>query len=308
MSKWNSVMLRTLSNEIVTLGERVVSATAIVFGQGHDFSQWSGSAWLYSDIHLVTNFHVIDGLEDPIHLRMPAHPKIKVSVVASDSYTDLAVVALPEPVASPLELCRTTPSLGELCFAFGSPLGEYPESMTMGIVSGLHRQITSPGGRVIDDVIQTDAAINHGNSGGPLVDVDGCVIGVNSQGLENAASMGFAVPASTVADIVPELLEHGSVLRASLGLSVATRVVDSDHGREERVVVSAVKDNSAGPFQSGDVLLRIGQKDVRRQGDLFRLLRRDLIGNEVSVEVWRDGKSKIIECRPSKLIGDTASK
>ena len=301
MSDAQGGLLHSLSRELEELAERIVPSTAIVTGQLRDFSEASGSGWLYDRVHLVTNFHVVDGLEEPVHVRMPGHPHIEVTVVGMDSLTDLAVLALPEPTAEPLAVRDREPSLGELCFAFGSPLGQYPESMTLGIVSGLHRRIDSPGGRTIEDVVQTDAAINHGNSGGPLVDVGGYVIGVNDAGIDDADNIGFAIPAATVNDIVPELLKHSSIVRASLGLSVATRVVEFKDRQEERPVVTTVRSSTTGPFKPGDVLLRIGDRDVHRRGDLFRILRRDLIDQDVPVEVWRDGQPAILECRPRKM-------
>ncbi len=253
----NASLLQGLSDEIVALAQRTVPSTAIVTGQTKDFDGASGSAWLFDPEHLVTNRHVIDGLVEPVWVRFPDCRETLAEVVGSDPLTDLAVLRVPAQRAAPLPLRRAPARLGELCFALGSPLGRFPESMSFGIVSGLKRSLPTDHGRAIYDIIQTDCAINPGNSGGPLVGVDGAVLGVNTAIASNAEGIGFAVPAETVNDIVPELLQHGVVLRASLGVSVASRRVDADDAAE-RLVVTAVRSNSAGPFESGDVLVKIG--------------------------------------------------
>ncbi len=173
---------------------------------------------------------------------------------------------------TPLTVSGEPARLGELCFAFGSPLGEFPESISIGIVSGLKRSLPTADRRAIFDVIQTDCAINPGNSGGPLVYVDGQVIGVNTAGIDEADGIGFAVPAETV-NIVGELLSHGAIERASLGVGVALR-----HAAEvpdgKGLVVTSLRDDVAGPLERGDVILSVEDRDVRNQNDLLRALRR----------------------------------
>lgn len=304
MSERANNLLERLSAEIANLGAQVVPSTAIVTGQLKDFSDASGSAWLFDRLHLVTNFHVVDGLEMPIQVRMPGHPEITVSLTATDPLTDLAVLKLPEPVAEKLELREDPARLGELCFAFGSPLGEFPESMTMGVISGVNRRIMSPGGRMIEGVLQTDAAISNGNSGGPLVDASGFVLGMNSQGRDDGQNIGFAVPADTILYVVSELLEHHEVVRPSLGLSVASTFVIVNGQLQERLKVVAVRENATGTFQPDDVLLSIGGHDVRTRADLLRILRRDMVDTVTQVEVLRAEVVTSLNCRPARLADD----
>jgi S1-C subfamily serine protease len=301
MSDGTEGLLERLSSEIADLGARVVPATAIVTGQLKDFSDASGSGWLFNTSHLVTNFHVVDGLTVPIRIRMPEHPEIEVRLAGSDPLTDLAVLELPGPVTEGLRLRAEPARLGELCFAFGSPLGEYPESMTMGVITGLRRRLMSPGGRMIEDVLQTDAAITHGNSGGPLTDASGLVLGVNSAVDVRTSNIGFAVPATVVADVVTELLEHHEVARPSLGLSVVPAIINTNGRQQEGLRVLAVRADSAGSFQPGDVLLNIGGHEVHTRGDLLRVLRRDLINKVVQVQVLRGDTATTIDCHPLKL-------
>lgn len=293
-------LLSTLSEEIAALAEAVVQSTAIVTGQNRDFAEFSGSAWLYDPRHLVTNHHVVDGLVEPVWVRFPDSLETRAKVIGSDPLTDLAVLEVDAQSAPPFVIRQQSARLGELCFALGSPLGQYPESMSFGIVSGLKRSLPTTVGRDIYDVIQTDCAINPGNSGGPLISVDGFVLGVNTAGITGAEGIGFAVPADTVADIIPELLAHGAIERASLGVSVAPRRVGGAEG-SDRLVVTAVRNSASGPFERGDVLSSVGPHEVHSRRDLFRVLRRDMVERKVPVSVWRAGQQVTFECRPSRM-------
>jgi S1-C subfamily serine protease len=292
-------LLAALNDEISGLASDVVPSTAIVTGQTKDFGAASGSAWLSDPEHLVTNHHVVDGIVAPIWVRFPACRETEAELVGSDPLTDLAVLRVSTQTAMPLQLRQHPPRLGELCFAFGSPLGEFPESVSFGIVSGLKRSLPSPGGRAIYDVIQTDCAINPGNSGGPLVGIDQRVLGVNTAVISGAEGIGFAVPADVVADIIPELITHGAIERASLGVSVAPRPVADDGG--DRLVITAVRANAAGPFQQGDILFQVGQHKIGSREDLLRALRREMVEQSVPVAVLRGNREVSFECRPSRL-------
>ena len=292
-------LLQGLSDELIALASWVVPSTVIVTGQTKDFDQASGSAWLYDEGHLVTNHHVVEHLE-VVFVRFPGLRQERAELVGADPLTDLAVLRVVGVGGRPLRMRELPARLGELCFAFGSPLGQYPESMSAGIVSGLRRRLHRPG-RGIEDVLQIDAAINPGNSGGPLVDASGQVIGVNTAGHDNADNIGFAVPAATVALVAPELIEHGSVERASLGVSVVTRTVERDGQREQRLAVSNLRAECSGPFQVDDHILRVAGREVGSRGDLFAALRRELIEQDTEVEVWRDGRVTVVRCQPGRL-------
>ncbi|ORB28016.1 peptidase S1 and S6 chymotrypsin/Hap [Catenulispora acidiphila DSM] [Mycolicibacterium parafortuitum] len=300
MSNTSRRLLRQFSDEIIELAERVVLSTAIVKGQTQDFEEGGGSAFLYDAEHLVTNHHVVQDLVEPIHVQLPTAHQTEARVVGRDPLTDLAVLRVDPQSAEPLMISPLRARLGELCFAFGSPLGEFPESISIDIVSGLKRSLPTGDKQAIFDVIQTDAAINPGNSGGPLVNVDGQVIGVNTAAIPEADGIGFAVPADTVAEVVHELITYGAVERASLGVSVARRVVDRAPGGHA-LVVTSVRSNSAGPFEPGDVIVAVGDRDIRSQNDLLRALRRDVANRKVTVVVLRDDHEVSIECRPRSV-------
>ena len=218
-------------------------------------------------------------------------------VIATDPLTDLAVLRVDPQTVAPLQVSTAGAKLGELCFAFGCPLGEFPESISIGIVSGLERSLPAGDKRAIFDVIQTDAAINPGNSGGPLVNTEGLVIGVNTAGIEGADGISFAVPAETVAEVVHELITYLAVERASLGVSVAKRSVEGSPDGHA-LVITALRENTAGPFEIGDAILAVGDREIHTQNDLLRALRRDIANRKAIVLVLRDGAEVAVECRP----------
>ncbi len=194
-------------------------------GSGQAQAQGSGFV-LDTEGHVVTNQHVVDGASD-ISVRFWDGSTYSAKIVGTDASTDLAVLTVDTPEAKlhPLTLGSSSSlAVGDGVIAVGSPFG-LEGTVTSGIVSALHRQIESPNGFSIDDAIQTDAAINHGNSGGPLLDSLGRVVGVNSQ-IESESGgndgVGFAVPSDTIEPIVAQLVAGGSVSHAYLGVGVAT--------------------------------------------------------------------------------------
>lgn len=283
-SKHDPNPLHAYRDALLALAARVVPATGRVEVVTTSLSQSSGSAWLFDDHHWVTNHHVIAHSGKNVQITT-AGRTIDATVLGSDEGTDLAVLRSDRVNVTPLSVRKSQVSLGEPCYAFGAPLGTFPDSMTSGIVSGLERRLANRLGTSIEDVLQTDAAINPGNSGGPLVDVDAKVIGVNTAIRADADNMGFAVPAATVISIVPELIEHGYVARATLGASVEAR--PSGRGPKEELMVLEVRDPSS-LLRRGDVLVSIDGKSVERRADLFNILRRTLIGRTTTVEVRRD--------------------
>ena len=197
---------------------------------------------------MITNQHVVDGAQS-VEVTFWNGKTYDATVVGSDPSTDIAVldVDAPASVFEPLELGDSSQlEVGDGVIAIGSPFG-LEQTVTTGIVSALHRQITAPNDFAIDDAIQTDAAINHGNSGGPLLDLDGKVVGVNSQ-IESESGgndgVGFAVSSNTVAKIAAALIADGSVEHAYLG--VATDSSTSPVGAEITTVRSGTAAADAG--------------------------------------------------------------
>lgn len=279
--------LRAMRAALLELASSVMPSTSRVEVISTGLDQGSGSAWLIDHDHWVTNQHVVDGAGQRVHLTQQGKT-FEADVVGVDDATDLAVLRTNGASGTaPLRLREEAAQLGEPCFTFGTPLGTYPDSMSMGIISGLHRRLAKPGGIMIEDVLQTDAAINPGNSGGPLVDVEGTVLGVSTAVAVGGENIGFAVPAATVQWVVEELLVFGAVARSSLGASVEAK--PAGRGALEYLTVVAIR-NHDSLLRNGDVLVSINGSLINRRADLFNVLRRDLIEREAPVVVCRESK------------------
>jgi len=290
--------LDALSDQLADLVEQVLPSVATLRGLDTALNEWSGSGFIVDDQgHLITNHHVVDGMGETMTVSLHGGTTVKANVIGSDPVTDLAVLSLDTSLLPALGIRTSPPRLGELCIAIGSPLGQFAESISLGVVSGLDRSIpTQQGSWPMEHMIQTDAAVNHGNSGGPLLDVRGFVIGVNDCGREDGQNISFAIPAETVSAVAAELIEHGSVMRSGLGVVISNRSMPIDGPEGHRLTVSEVK--VATPLKAGDLLLDIAGRDVRDRGDLFRALNRDLVGKPTSITVVRDGTPVTVEVVP----------
>ena len=202
--------------------EITVTASGGGFGPGGGQQTSQGSGFVYDrQGHVITNEHVVDGAES-VSVRFSNGSTYEATVVGTDPSSDLAVLKVDAPASllRPLVLADSSAvDVGDDVVAIGSPFG-LEGTITSGIVSALHRQMTSPNGFAIDDSIQTDAAINHGNSGGPLLDLRGRVIGVNAQIESDSGGsdgVGFAIPSNTVRSVVSQLIAGGEVRYAYLG-------------------------------------------------------------------------------------------
>jgi len=256
--------------------------------------QGLGSGWIFDDQgHIVTNQHVVDGAEKVTVVsedgtEVPAH------VVGADASTDVAVIQLDSvpDSAKPLELGSTSSlQLGDPVVAIGSPLG-LQGTVTAGIVSGLHRDIQAPDGFTIDGAVQTDAALNHGNSGGPLLDLNDRVVGMNAQiASETGANtgIGYAIPVETVRSIAEQLISSGKVSHAYLGV----RVEDGDGGARIAEVVAGGPAADAG-LQQGDVVTEVDGKAVTSGDDLRLAVEAHQPGDSLDLTVKRDGETKTI--------------
>lgn len=228
--------------------------------------------------HIVTNYHVIAGARD-IQVGFSNQTSVRARLVGSDPSTDLAVlkVDVGSRALTPLPLGDSDQvRVGDQVVAIGNPFG-YERSVTAGIVSALQRQITAPNQYAIDHVIQTDAPINKGNSGGPLINARGEVIGVNSQietgdtGAEGNVGIGFAIPSNTVKTVVAQIIKHGKVEHAYLG--IRAQAITPDLARVFRlpvqrgVLVERVEPGSAAA-QAG---LRGGSTEVTLAGESYTL-------------------------------------
>ncbi len=298
--------LQALSEELVALVAAVVPCVIGLSGENDDFSSSGSGFFIDNKGHAVTNQHVVEDLAGPLDAVLHGGIRTKATILGADEICDLAVVHV-EAAPDYFLVIRDEPAgLGELCVAVGSPFGAYPESVSMGVVSGIARTIRQgDGSRPIDQAIQTDAAVNPGNSGGPLVDVTGRVIGVNQSIDARGQSIGFAVPADVLRWISGELIANGTVVRATLGVTVVKQSVTVDGASRVGLNVLKVADGAgdAGGLAVNDVIVQVGGAPVDEPGDLYRVLTKEAIGKKLALQVVRDGKLEPITVVPTKLGG-----
>jgi putative serine protease PepD len=262
-----------------------------------------GSGFVYDmDGHVITNQHVVDGATS-VRVTFWNGKTYTARVVGTDPSTDLAVLDVDAPSSALLPLTLGDSSkvqVGDNVVAIGAPFG-LAETVTAGIVSALHRQMTSPNNFSIDDSIQTDAAINHGNSGGPLLDAQGRVIGVNAQIESDSGGndgVGFAIPSNTVKSIASQLISNGKAQHAYLGVELG------DSGTTPRIV--SVRSNTPAAkagLRVGDLITALSGTQISSSDDLRAAINSRKPGDRVSVTFTRNGKkhtvSLTLASRPS---------
>jgi S1-C subfamily serine protease len=271
-----------------------------------------GSGVVYSgDGTVVTNDHVVAGA-DEVQVAFVDGERVDAEVEATDPRSDLAVLRVERDGLPAAPFARELPAVGELAVAMGNPLG-FENSVTAGIISGLHRAIPGSAARTpaLVDLVQTDAPISPGNSGGALLDARGQVVGINvayiPPGETGAVSIGFAIPSPTVVDVVEQLLTEGEVRYPFLGVTpqaITPQIADRlDLGTDEGVIVQSVV--GGGPaddagIDSGDVIVRLGEQPVRTVEDFLVELRDYEPDDELAVEVVRDGDRRSFDVRLSE--------
>ena len=262
----------------------------------------TGSGFVLSpDGLIVTNAHVVSGAGD-IRLADSEGRTTDAQLIGVDPDTDVALIRanaardLPTATLGDSKAVRR----GQLVVAIGNPLG-FESTVTAGVVSALGRSIRATTGRMIEDVIQTDAALNPGNSGGPLVSSRGEVIGVNTAIIPHAQGICFAVASNTARFVVSELVRHGRVRRAFIGVSAETAPIPRRHalaaGLAQRSGAMLGSLTPEGPALAGgllrqDLVVALDGRPVTGVDDLIRLLDADRIGRDVTIDVLRLGRPR----------------
>jgi S1-C subfamily serine protease len=273
--------------------------------------------------HIVTNFHVIEGA-DEVEVSFSNGEEMSADVVGSDPSTDIAVlkVSADSRALRVLTLGNSDElEVGDEVVAIGNPLG-YERTMTAGIVSALGRVIESPDQFAIDEVIQTDAPINSGNSGGPLLNAEGEVVGVNTQIASLTGGnigIGFAVPINTVKDVTAQLIDKGHVEHAYLGveaLEIDEEIQDTFNLEVDRgLLIATVREGSAaekaglrgGTRQEvvegttwtlgGDIIVKADGREVRTVDELRDLIEEKNPGDQLELEIRRDGETRTVNVK-----------
>jgi putative serine protease PepD len=289
---------------------------------GNQEAQAQGSGFVIdSDGHIVTNDHVVENA-DSVSVRFWNGNTYDASVVGTDPSTDLAVIKVdaPSSILHPVSLGDSSSvQVGDPVVAIGSPFG-LEETVTSGIVSALHRQIEALNQFTINDTIQTDAAINHGNSGGPLFNAAGQVIGVNSQiaGQTGAnVGIGFSIPSDTVRSIADTLISNGKVEHAYLGVSVQEIPATVAHDLNLTEGVETTQVRSGTPAQQaglkgatgkkmvqgtqyatgGDVITAIGGQKVKTSEGVQLAIDAHHPGDTIEITYWRKGETKTVSVK-----------
>lgn len=278
-----------------------------IFGPGA-----SGSGWVYdTEGHIVTNAHVI-GAAESAQIEFANGRTATARLVEADAFTDIAVLKV-DPGVGVIPVKRDSSrrvALGDRVYAFGSPFN-FKFSMSEGIVSGLGRNPrTGSTGNAFTNYIQTDAAVNPGNSGGPLVNVYGELVGMNvaiatgsrqsSNNQGQSAGISFAIPLGVVESVVGQIVDQGEVRRGFLGITSArgrgqsTDVLDREGEFVGRgILVASVEDGLAADragIEPGDIITRIGENEIREWHHLSSVISTARPGARIDVELWRDGE------------------
>jgi S1-C subfamily serine protease len=282
------------------VAELVARAAPAVVGVEHRRGQGSGVV-LAQDGYLLTNAHVARG-GGALRVRLSGSRVVRGEVVGADERTDLAVLRVEAGDLEVLALSERRLSVGEMVLAIGNPLG-FERSVTLGVVSALHRNLPTPQGGMLEGLVQTDASINPGNSGGPLLDARGEVVGVTTAMLPWARGIGFAIPAHTASWVASVLIREGEVRRPFLGIAARGEdlepAVAAEAGHRRGVRVLEIVDGSpaqAAGLAKDDLLLAANGRPVETLDDLQRVL--VLAPDaEIALEVLRVGGRKRVAIR-----------
>ena len=260
------------------------------------------------DGFVLTNSHVVKGA-DRIDVRFQDGRSLPARVVGTDPHSDLAVLRVPDTGLPSAQLADSSQlQVGQLVIAIGNPLG-FQATVTAGVISALGRTLRSETGRLIESVIQTDAALNPGNSGGPLVDFRGHVVGINTAIIAGSQGICFAIPVNTARWVVSQLISTGAVRRAYLGVvlqmaGMERRVADRLGIEASAALVTDVQADSAAAkadLRTGDLIVKASGQSVVSPDDLQIVLGRHPLGTPLVMEVVRRNERVTIEAMPTEL-------
>ena len=299
-----SALLDAYSQAVINVVERVSpSVVNVRRGRG------GGSGVIVAqDGYALTNAHVVDGAQE-VQVTLDSGTELMARVVGIDSATDLAVIRILGS-GLPVAQLADTESLrvGQLVIAIGDPLG-FHSTVTTGVVSALGRSLNAKDGRLIENVIQTDAALNPGNSGGPLVDTHAKVVGINTAIIPNAQGICFAIPAATARMVAGMLIRDGRVRRAYLGIGGAATPIGRQLANELGITntsgIRVLEVVAGGPAQRAglqvrDLIVSIDGAPIATLSDLQRSLVADRIGRSVELGFVRFGELQRMTLLPAE--------
>jgi S1-C subfamily serine protease len=314
VSDGEAAILDAYSNAVIAVADKVGPAVVRVEtrraeGKGKGRGGVGSGVIIAPDGLVLTNSHVVDGARE-VRLTDSEGHEMAARVLGDDRDTDLALLRANAGNDLPSAALGNSKALrrGQLVVAIGNPLG-FESTVTAGVISALGRTLRAQSGRLIEDVIQTDAALNPGNSGGPLVSSHGEVVGINTAIILGAQGICFAVASNTAAFVLSELIRHGRVRRGFIGIAGQTAAIPRAQARaaeiENRSGAMITSLEADGPadvagLQTLDVIVRVDGEPVTGVDDLIRLLNPDRIGRDVSFDVLRRGRLRTLSVRPAE--------
>lgn len=307
-------LLDAYSQAVISVVEKVGPAVVSIGVRqkgtnGHEGEGAASGVIIAPDGYVLTNNHVVENAA-AVEVGLMNSDTFRAEIVGTDPATDLAVVRAATN-GLPIAELGDSDSLrvGQLVIAIGNPFG-FQSTVSTGVVSALGRSMRSPTGRLIESVIQTDVPLNPGNSGGPLVDTRGRVVGINTAIIRPAQGISLAIPVKTASWVIGELLTHGKVRRAYLGLGAQVRPIRPAAQRqfqlEAPTVVQVVSLDKNGPaakagIKEGDILLRLEGKTVGTVDDIHRLLTEVPTGSHIKLSILRDNERREVEVVTGEL-------
>jgi len=308
----DQALLDAYSRAVIDVVDRVGPAVVRLDAKASEERRHAGTGSgviVAPDGLVLTNSHVVGGGSRLIVTTVDGR-SLSARVVGDDPDTDLALVRVDSAATLPAAALGDSKRLkrGQLVIAIGNPLG-FESTVTTGVISALGRSLRARSGRLIDDVIQTDAALNPGNSGGPLVSSRGEVIGINTAVILGAQGICFAVAANTANFVLGELVRHGRVRRAFIGISAQQTAIPrrlrhaAGLAQGSAVMVAAVEPGSPADqagLKAGDIVLSLDGTTITGADDLIRILASDKIGRSAELEVLRSGHRQRLSVVPGE--------
>jgi S1-C subfamily serine protease len=308
----DQALLDAYSRAVIDVVERVGPAVVrldVKAGGGPPRGGTGSGVVVAPDGLVLTNSHVV-GAANEVKVSTVEGRSLSARVVGDDPDTDLALVRVDAAVTLPAAVLGNSKLLkrGQMVIAIGNPLG-FESTVTTGVVSALGRSLRSRSGRLIDDVIQTDAALNPGNSGGPLVSSRGEVVGINTAVIMGAQGICFAVASNTATFVLGELVRHGRVRRAYIGIAAQQFTLSRRRrhaaalAQESAVMIASVEPGSPADragLVAGDIILSLDGVSVTGAHDLIRLLAGEKIGRSVAMELLRNGSRHMLSLIPDE--------
>jgi S1-C subfamily serine protease len=278
-------------------------------GQQHPGGRGGGSGFVFTpDGFILTNSHVVHDA-DMIEAALPDGRRFRAELVGDDPATDLAIIRVDAFGLPTLKLADSNKlQVGQLVVAIGNPYG-FQYTVTAGVVSAMGRSFRSGAGRMIDNIIQTDAALNPGNSGGPLVNSRGEVVGVNTAVIRPAQGLCFAIPSNTAVWVASQLMKTGRVRRSTIGLGgqdvpLHRRVIRHFQlPTETGVLIVMVQEKSPAAdagLQEGDLILNFADHPVERVDDLHKLLTESRVGAPTDLTFLRGTEKRTVKITPAE--------